>query len=59
MLSTWLDAQKGRAKVLVEVLGCAHSYISQIKSATRPCTKARFEEICRAMQLVEAREKYN
>ncbi|ENW80917.1 hypothetical protein F909_02207 [Acinetobacter sp. ANC 3929] len=59
MLSQWLDAHKGRAKALVQILGCAHSYISQIKSATRPCTKARFEEIYQAMKIVEAREKYH
>ncbi|EOR08423.1 hypothetical protein [Acinetobacter genomosp. 15BJ] len=59
MFSTWLDEQKGRAKALVNVLGCAHSYISQIKSATRPCTKTRFEEIHQAMNIVEAREKYH
>ncbi|VXA53951.1 conserved hypothetical protein [Acinetobacter proteolyticus] len=59
MLSAWLDEKKGRAKALVNVLGCAHSYISQIKSATRPCTKTRFEEIHQAMKLVEVREKYH
>ncbi|MCH7389641.1 hypothetical protein [Acinetobacter dispersus] len=59
MFSQWLDAHKGRAKALVGILGCAHSYISQIKSATRPCTKARFEEIHQAMNIVEAREKYH
>ncbi|ENX43329.1 hypothetical protein [Acinetobacter sp. NIPH 2100] len=59
MFSQWLDAHKGRAKALVQILGCAHSYISQIKSATRPCTKARFEEIHQAMTIVEAREKYH
>ncbi|MCH7313373.1 hypothetical protein [Acinetobacter sp. ANC 3882] len=59
MFSQWLGAHKGRAKALVQILGCAHSYISQIKSATRPCTKARFEEIHQAMKIVEAREKYH
>ncbi|NNP74506.1 hypothetical protein A7P54_00260 [Acinetobacter sp. Ac_3412] len=59
MFSAWLDEKKGRAKALVSVLGCAHSYISQIKSATRPCTKTRFEEIHQAMNIVEAREKYH
>lgn len=58
-LGLWLDEQKGRAKALVEVLGCAHSYISQIKRFTRPCSKARFEEIKQAMQLVEQGEKYH
>ncbi|EXB27685.1 hypothetical protein ACMXYY_05070 [Acinetobacter courvalinii] len=59
MLSNWLNQHKGRAKSLVEVLGCAHSYISQIKSFTRPCSKSRFEEIKQAMQCVEQTEKYH
>ncbi|MFI8035066.1 hypothetical protein ACH8I4_14450 [Acinetobacter sp. ABJ_C3_5] len=59
MLSNWLNQQKGRAKALVEVLGCAHSYISQIKSFTRPCSKSRFEEIKQAMHCVEQTEKYH
>ncbi|KYQ84076.1 hypothetical protein AWW72_10915 [Acinetobacter sp. NRRL B-65365] len=58
-LSSWLNEHKGRAKALVEVLGCAHSYISQIKSFTRPCSKTRFEEIKQAMQRVEQGEKYH
>ncbi|EXB47365.1 MAG: hypothetical protein LBQ29_15755 [Acinetobacter sp.] len=59
MLSNWLNQHKGRAKSLVEVLGCAHSYISQIKSFTRPCSKSRFEEIKQAMHCVEQTEKYH
>lgn len=59
MLSNWLNQHKGRAKALVEVLGCAHSYISQIKSFTRPCSKSRFEEIKQAMHCVEQTEKYH
>lgn len=59
MLSNWLNQQKGRAKALVEVLDCAHSYISQIKSFTRPCSKSRFEEIKQAMHCVEQTEKYH
>lgn len=58
MFSNWLNQHKGRAKSLVEVLGCAHSYISQIKSFTRPCSKSRFEEIKQAMHCVEQTEKY-
>lgn len=59
MLSNWLNQHKGRAKALVEVLGCAHSYISQIKNFTRPCSKSRFEEIKQAMHCVEQTEKYH
>lgn len=56
-LIKWCDAKKGRVAKLTEVLGCACSYISQIKNYTRTCSNERLDEIRKAMKVVEKSEK--
>lgn len=55
-LATWLDAKKCRAKQLCLEVGISDGFLSQIKRAWRPCSKAWMLKIKQGMKVVEAKE---
>lgn len=56
-LDQWCKERKGRGRDLCRELKMAHSFISQITSQVRPCSKERYEQIKLAMKAIEKREQ--
>ncbi|WP_156189154.1 hypothetical protein [Acinetobacter indicus] len=56
-LDQWCKERKGRGRDLCRELKMAHSFISQITSRVRPCSKERYEQIKLAMEAIEKQEQ--
>lgn len=56
-IKDWTAVKLGRGKLLCEQLGKGISYVSQLTSKTRPCSKEKLARIHAAMRKVEEREK--
>lgn len=56
-LDQWCKERKGRGRDLCRELKVAHSFITQITSQVRPCSKERYEQIKLAMKAIEKREQ--
>ena len=56
-LGRWCKERKGRGGDLCKELKVSHSFISQITSQARPCSKERYEQIKLAMEVVEKWEQ--
>lgn len=53
----WIGAKMGRGKLLCEQLGKGISYVSQMTSKVRPCSKEKLAVIHDAMEIIEKREQ--
>ena len=56
-IKDWIGAKMGRGKLLCEQLGKGISYVSQMTSKVRPCSKEKLAVIHAAMEIIEKREQ--
>ena len=56
-IKDWIANKMGRGKLLCEQLGKGISYVSQLTSKVRPCSKEKLAVIHDAMEIIEKREQ--
>lgn len=56
-IKDWTAVKIGRGKALCIELGKGISYVSQLTSKTRPCSKEKLAKIHEAMEIIEKREQ--